>query len=218
MLTNCSKNKNKMETSLMWKVSLRILNTQCTNVFIPFTHTSSHSEFLFHAYAQQYSFSFVSYAYPKAKNIISYDFFLGVECDTKCPPGLYGDNCETVCRCYNNSSCDAQTGKCICNRGWTGVDCTQPCPAGYYGLGCKEKCPAIVYGNKTCDHVTGEYVCRPGYLGITCEHPCPDGTYGPGCSLKCMCENGAECNHITGQCQCAPGWTGTSCNILCPAG
>lgn len=125
----------------------------------------------------------------------------GVNCETKCPPGLYGDECQNVCRCYNNSSCDAQTGRCICNKGWSGVDCTKPCPEGFYGLGCKEKCPDVVFGNKTCDHVTGEYVCRSGYMGLTCEHPCADGTYGPRCSLKCMCENGAECSHISGQCK-----------------
>lgn len=138
----------------------------------------------------------------------------GVNCETQCPPGLYGEHCEKECLCLNNSSCDPNSGKCICNRGWTGDTCGDPCSEGFYGLGCKEKCPDVVYGNKSCDHVTGEYVCRPGYIGLTCEHPCPAGTYGPHCSLKCMCEHGAECSHITGQCQCAPGWTGSSCKLL----
>lgn len=44
-------------------------------------------------------------------------FFLGVKCETKCAPGLYGDDCQSECKCYNNSSCNAQTGKCICNKG-----------------------------------------------------------------------------------------------------
>lgn len=141
-------------------------------------------------------------------------YFIGVNCETQCPPGLYGENCDKECLCLNNSSCDPKTGKCICNRGWTGDTCGDPCPDGYYGHGCKEKCPNVVYGNKSCNHVTGEYVCRPGYIGLTCEHPCPTGTYGPHCSLKCMCEHGAECSHITGQCQCAPGWTGSSCKFM----
>lgn len=67
--------------------------------------------------------------------IVFISISLGVNCETKCPPGLYGDDCENVCRCYNNSSCDAQTGKCICNKGWRGETCTDPCPEGYYGLG-----------------------------------------------------------------------------------
>lgn len=116
----------------------------------------------------------------------------------------------------NNSSCDAETGQCICSKGWTGKDCSQPCPKGFYGAGCKEKCPNIVHGNKSCDHITGEYVCRPGYIGITCANPCPSGLYGPGCTLQCNCEHGSECNHITGQCQCLPGWTGANCQEHCP--
>lgn len=63
------------------------------------------------------------------------NWITGVNCETKCPPGLYGEDCEHECRCYNNSSCDAQDGSCICNKGWRGTDCSEPCPEGYYGLG-----------------------------------------------------------------------------------
>lgn len=118
----------------------------------------------------------------------------------------------------NNSSCDPNTGKCICNRGWTGDDCSEPCPNGTFGLGCKELCPEVVFGNKTCDHVTGHYRCRTGYIGLTCQHPCPRSTFGPDCSLKCQCINNGECNHINGQCQCVPGFTGSTCNVPCPDG
>ncbi|XP_037810487.1 protein draper isoform X5 [Lucilia sericata] len=143
---------------------------------------------------------------------------ISVHCETNCPTGYYGESCDQVCRCKNNSSCDPDTGRCICSAGWTGDDCSQPCEYGFYGNGCKEKCPTIVHGNKSCDHITGEIRCRDGYIGLTCEHPCPTGYFGTGCTSKCNCQHGGECNHITGTCHCMPGWTGLSCNKTCEEG
>ncbi|XP_060660309.1 protein draper isoform X3 [Drosophila nasuta] len=141
---------------------------------------------------------------------------ISVNCETNCSSGYYGENCDQVCRCLNNSSCDSDTGNCICAPGWTGVDCAEPCPDGFYGLECKERCQKSTHGNTTCDHITGEVVCRPGYLGLTCEHACPQGLYGPSCKLKCNCEHQGECNPENGQCTCLPGWTGANCNQSCP--
>lgn len=124
--------------------------------------------------------------------------FKGVRCETHCPLGKYGPDCNLECNCKNNSSCDPETGVCVCSRGWQGEDCSKPCNQGYYGLGCKEVCPEML-GNKTCDHVTGEYICRPGYIGLTCEHPCPVGTYGKNCQQTCFCKNGGDCHHVTGK-------------------
>ncbi|XP_034484147.1 protein draper isoform X3 [Drosophila innubila] len=134
----------------------------------------------------------------------------------KCTEGYGGPVCNIICRCLNNSSCDSDTGSCICAPGWTGEDCADPCPDGFYGMECKERCPESHHGNSTCDHITGEVVCRPGYLGLTCEHACPAGLYGPNCRLKCNCEHQGECNHENGQCTCLPGWTGANCNQTCP--
>ncbi|KRG07686.1 protein draper isoform X5 [Drosophila mojavensis] len=134
----------------------------------------------------------------------------------KCIEGYGGPACNIICRCLNNSSCDSETGNCICAPGWTGEDCAEPCPDGFYGVECKERCPTSMHGNATCDHITGEVLCRPGYLGLTCQHACPPGLYGPNCKLQCNCEHGGECNHVTGQCACLPGWTGSNCNQSCP--
>ncbi|XP_023161071.2 protein draper isoform X4 [Drosophila hydei] len=134
----------------------------------------------------------------------------------KCIEGYGGPACNIICRCLNNSSCDSDTGNCICAPGWTGEDCDEPCPDGFYGMECKERCPDSMHGKATCDHITGEVICRPGYLGLTCQHACPAGLYGPNCKLQCNCEHGGECNHVTGQCACLPGWTGSNCNQSCP--
>lgn len=136
-------------------------------------------------------------------------------CESNCLSGKYGSKCDQICKCKNNSSCDPETGKCYCSRGWQGEDCSVPCNNGYYGIGCRQKCPELsigkyittqsivtkkrVYlGNKTCDHITGEYVCTPGYLGLTCEHPCPIGKFGKNCQNICSCKNGGDCHHVTG--------------------
>ncbi|XP_037889944.1 protein draper isoform X4 [Glossina fuscipes] len=136
----------------------------------------------------------------------------------KCDHSYGGPACDIICRCKNNSSCDPDTGHCICSPGWSGEDCSKPCDEGSYGMGCKEKCPVIIHGNKSCHHITGEIICRDGYIGLTCEHPCPTSYYGSGCTKICNCANSGECNHITGACQCMPGWYGLSCNASCEEG
>lgn len=72
--------------------------------------------------------------------------YIGVRCETRCPIGYYGDDCQSLCKCNNNSSCDPITGACVCARGWEGSDCSQPCKHGWYGVRCKEKCPQKIHG------------------------------------------------------------------------
>lgn len=70
----------------------------------------------------------------------------GVECESECPLGFYGNDCHIPCDCLNESSCNRKTGKCNCARGWTGSRCEIPCKIGYYGYGCKETCPNAKFG------------------------------------------------------------------------
>lgn len=72
--------------------------------------------------------------------------YVGVRCETHCPLGKYGPTCDQECNCKNNSSCDPDTGACVCSRGWQGDDCSKPCDPGYYGIGCKEVCPTVMRG------------------------------------------------------------------------
>ena len=131
---------------------------------------------------------------------------------------MYGLDCDLKCDCKNNSSCDAETGKCTCSRGWIGDNCDQECPSGFYGYNCSEKCVQNIthITSGTCDHVTGNFTCRPGYTGYTCRYPCESQTYGQDCRHRCQCKYGGKCHYITGECQCLPGWMGPICNIPCP--
>lgn len=65
----------------------------------------------------------------------------GVRCETLCPRGNYGEECQHECDCSNDSSCNQENANCTCSRGWTGSKCNTPCKPGKYGFGCKEECP-----------------------------------------------------------------------------
>ncbi|CAH1716292.1 unnamed protein product [Chironomus riparius] len=141
--------------------------------------------------------------------------YAGVKCESTCPLGYYGQECQHQCNCKNNSSCDPVSGECFCDRGWMGRTCDEKCPNGYFGQNCKERCPDNMPPKTTCDHVTGDYKCRPGYIGLTCDHACKTGTYGEDCKNVCNCVQG-ECHHVDGICRCFPGWWGDVCEEPCP--
>jgi hypothetical protein len=42
-----------------------------------------------------------------------------------CPAGFYGAGCGHKCRCYNNATCNIETGHCECSVGWTGARCNR---------------------------------------------------------------------------------------------
>lgn len=128
--------------------------------------------------------------------------FPGVSCHSHCPRGFYGESCSKKCDCKNNGSCNFQTGKCVCERGWHGADCNTPCRAGKYGVNCNQDCPTCVHGNGTCHPQLGTCVCKAGWRGPRCDRTCAPGTWGVGCANTCKCRNGAGCNHETGEWGC----------------
>lgn len=44
----------------------------------------------------------------------------GDNCDQKCPPDHYGQDCGEECRCRNGGSCHHISGECHCAPGYTG--------------------------------------------------------------------------------------------------
>ncbi|XP_021357661.1 platelet endothelial aggregation receptor 1-like [Mizuhopecten yessoensis] len=51
--------------------------------------------------------------------------WIGVACQTECPPGFFGFDCGNECNCSTNQTCDSETGDCACTTGYTGVYCTE---------------------------------------------------------------------------------------------
>lgn len=44
---------------------------------------------------------------------------------TDCPAYRFGPNCTNSCSCAHSTGCDAVTGKCICDVGYTGEQCNE---------------------------------------------------------------------------------------------
>ena len=56
--------------------------------------------------------------------------WMGKKCETSCPRGKYGPMCSLKCTLCgglewenSNAACNATTGECICETGYTGAEC-----------------------------------------------------------------------------------------------
>nr|PIL97759.1 EGF family domain-containing protein [Toxoplasma gondii COUG] len=100
------------------------------------------------------------------------------------------DKCEDV-SCNNGSSCDADSGTCICPPGF-GDEFCETCSS----KGCLNG--GVCQPNGTC-------TCPEGFEGPLCDQSgsCP-GAGG-------QCQNGGACDPEKGQCICSEGFTGARC-------
>lgn len=105
------------------------------------------------------------------------------------------DKCKDV-TCGANATCNAGTGECECNTGYTGDPLT--------GCTLADPCANVTCGaNATCDAGTGECECDFGYIGD------PE----TGCTLSQLCDEvtcgaNATCNPSNGECECDEGYIG----------
>nr|XP_004652732.2 laminin subunit beta-4 [Jaculus jaculus] len=117
----------------------------------------------------------------------------GASCD-QCKPnhfGLSGSNplgCQ-ACNCHPLgslpfSTCDADTGQCLCQAHATGPRCDE-CSVGYWGLedhphGCSP-CDCDVGGaySNVCSPKDGQCECRPHITGRSCTEPAPGYFFAP---------------------------------------
>ena len=86
-----------------------------------------------------------------------------------CPAGSFGDGCRGVCGCRDVSECDAITGHCTCQPGYTGTACHDECPEGFYGENCSSECDCSSNGTVSCNNVNGTCDCRDNWMGDQCE-------------------------------------------------
>jgi len=47
------------------------------------------------------------------------------DCEKVCPPGTYGIDCNSTCRCQNESKCRDVDGICLCGPGFSGPTCSE---------------------------------------------------------------------------------------------
>uniref|UniRef100_F1L1E8 Cell death abnormality protein 1 n=1 Tax=Ascaris suum TaxID=6253 RepID=F1L1E8_ASCSU len=90
---------------------------------------------------------------------------MGKQCDEYCHEGKWGPDCKYECTCQlSSSTCQATTGKCICNAGFMGENCDQLCAEGYYGIDCKEICNC---SDRVCDPTMGCCEINDQFCGMT---------------------------------------------------
>ncbi|XP_053387236.1 fibrillin-2-like [Mercenaria mercenaria] len=140
-------------------------------------------------------------------------FFLkddNITCEV-CESWSFGINCESKCTCNvsNSVSCDAKTGQCVCNSGWSGVSCSDDINECLN----ETSCPSNAY----CTNYNGTYecTCYSGYYESTdrqCQ-VCNNDSFGTNCSESCTCkaENTESCHHVNGRCSCKLGWEDENC-------
>ena len=91
------------------------------------------------------------------------DMFMTQKCDASACPIACPTGCNGLV-CSGNGTCDAKTGVCQCNDGFSGEYCDAVCPSDDYGNVCSK--------NGTCDESTNyECVCQDGWTGVDCQIP-----------------------------------------------
>jgi len=156
----------------------------------------------------------------------------GALCDT-CAPGYFNlssanpNGCQP-CACNDSGStgtlCDAETGQCQCQTGYTGRTCGS-CADGFRraaGVCIPCGCSSVGSTNTSCS-AEGACNCRSGYTGDLCTD-CAVGFYSSsqGCAA-CACNSlGTRhdpniCNRSDGQCLCKTFVEGRTCDT-CIAG
>ena len=156
-----------------------------------------------------------------------------------CDPFFTGEACEAAVACAsgcnNHGTCDALSGRCVCQPGWSGSDCEhESCPVGPNGEPPCHGRGRCLSGVCECDATQGAGAnCRVAELPATwAVGSCLHGCNGHGsCNATigaCVCEPGwagqwcqhkhcaVDCVHGTcvhGVCACDPGWEGVSCEL-----
>eukprot|EP01121_Diplochlamys_sp_Union-15-3_P013870 TRINITY_DN4367_c0_g1_i1.p1 TRINITY_DN4367_c0_g1~~TRINITY_DN4367_c0_g1_i1.p1 ORF type:complete len:676 (-),score=83.34 TRINITY_DN4367_c0_g1_i1:21-2048(-) len=128
------------------------------------------------------------------------------ECETTCPTGWTGTNCDVpLCPsdCNSRGVCSKGTNppSCSCETGWSGSACEiMDCP-GAPDCNLNGDC-ANLGGTPQC-------LCKTGWHGIDCSlYSCPND-----------CSSHGDCVTVTGEpvCDCLMGWTQADCSqAQCP--
>ncbi|XP_048740444.2 cell death abnormality protein 1-like isoform X2 [Ostrea edulis] len=122
--------------------------------------------------------------------------YTGLNCSERCPPGLYGVECQTECPLECSFNCDHSTGKCsdhiekplISMLGDEHI--SNDINPNSTPFGSLSKDPANSENNIV-DTSTGNSLVRQ-------NDGCPPGMYGLECQSQCPMECSRDCDHTTG--------------------
>lgn len=110
------------------------------------------------------------------------------DCNTPCPPGRYGQLCETECLCQVQQECHHVTG-CV-----DVITQTSASSGGNCTSRSKNGC-CINYRR---DNITNTcIVCPDGWYSEDCRDRCPYPFYGHKCGSICDCSK-ETCDYVTG--------------------
>ncbi|XP_072043281.1 uncharacterized protein [Amphiura filiformis] len=100
--------------------------------------------------------------------------YTGLDCNTACPDGFYGSNCDRKCNCNDCHSARGCDSGCYPGYEYNYCQGRNVCPDGYFGAECDFTCHC--QGGDFCDKTTGvcdNGKCAYGWGGDDCQQALP---------------------------------------------
>ena len=94
----------------------------------------------------------------------------------RCHAGFWGNGCQETCpggvinACGGRGECARDSGRCVCQVGWTGADCSQ-CSPGWHGSDCSVSVQTTTSGDGFCSLTANGHLMTLDGAGVTFSQP-----------------------------------------------